>query len=480
MIGSVGCIALFLLPFAAVGVFTGVGAVRAAAAHDWAQAGFFAIFALTFGGVGFGGIIAALTGRRKLLAVQALQAANADTPWRWRPDWAAGYADDATRQTAAFAWTFAIFWNLVSLPAGYFGVREAIEKGNRAGLVALLFPLVGVGILIWAVRSTLRFRRYGVSRFELGTAPGVVGHSLTGTVRMAEPLRPEGGFRVTLTCLRRYRSGSGRNRSTSETIFWQEDRRIPAVGATIPVAFPIPADARASDDRNPDDRIVWRLQVDADVPGIDYSSVFEVPVFRTAESEQPRTASEETATHDPAAPAAYRQPPTSRIEVTTNRRGTEIFYPPARNPGFASGLTVFFLIWCAAIWATIHFGAPLLFPIVFGAFGVLLLVIVLDIWLGVTRVTVESGGVTVASGYLAAGAGKRIETGEIAEVTTAIGMQSGNSPYYDVTIVLKSGRKVKAGGGIRDKREAEWLAATVGRALGPSADGTVSARALGP
>lgn len=465
--GALGCTALFFLPFAAVGVFTALQAVRSALAHDWMHAGFFAIFALTFGGVGFGGIVGAFIGNRRLQAEQSMRAANADAPWRWRADWAAGRADDAARQTAWLAWGFAIFWNLVSLPAGFLGVREAIQKGNHAALLALLFPLIGAGLLIWAIRSALRYRRYDVSRFDLTTVPGVIGHSLAGTVRLAEPLRPEGGFRVTLTCLRRYRTGSGRNRSTSETIFWQEERRIAGVDATIPVAFAIPADARPSDERNSDDSVIWRLQADTDVPGVDYSSAFEVPVFRTAESNQPRTASEEAATRDPEAPAAFRQPATSRIQVTSNRRGTEILYPPARNPGMATGLTVFLFIWCAAIWALIHFGAPVIFPIVFGLFGLLILIGVLDAWLKVTRVTVEPDGVTVASGYLATGMGKRIGAGEIADVTPTITMQGGGTPYYDVTIVRKDGKKVSAGSGIRDKREAEWLAATLKAALRP-------------
>ena len=233
------------------------------------------------------------------------------------------------------------------------------------------------------------------------------------------------------------------------------------MGATIPVAFAIPADARACDDRNADDRIIWRLQVDADVPGVDYSSVFEVPVFRTAESDTPLTPAEATATRDPDLPAVYHQPAGSRIEVTTNRRGTEIFYPAGRNPGMATGLTVFLLIWCGAIWLCIHLGAPLIFPIVFVLVGLLVLVAVLDAWLKVTRVTVEPDAVTVASGYLTAGAGKRIEASEIQDVTPTITMQGGTAVYYDVTILRKDGRKASAGGGIRDKREAEWLAATL-------------------
>ncbi len=39
-------------------------------------------------------------------------------------------------------------------------------------------------------------------------------------------------------------------------------------------------------------KTLWRLQVEAEVPGVDYSSQFEVPVFKTAESREaqaPRT-----------------------------------------------------------------------------------------------------------------------------------------------------------------------------------------------
>ena len=457
----IGCLMLFLLPFAAVGVITAVLAVRAALTHDWVHAGFYTIFALTFGGVGFGGFAAALVGKRKLAAQEALKAAHADEPWLWREDWAAGRADDATRQTVWFAWGFAALWNLISFPNAFLAVRAAVQEGERAALIALIFPIIGVGLLVWAIRSTLRYRRYGQSRFELKSRPGIIGHSLIGTVRLSEALRPEGGFRVSLTCLRRYVTGSGKNRSTSESIFWQDERQIQGVGTMIPIAFAIPADGRPCDDRDPNDRVLWRLQVDADVPGVDYSSAFEVPVFRTAESDRPRSPEEETATRDPLAPAVYRQPATSRIEVTSNRRGTEILYPAARNPNVAAGLTAFLAIWCGAIWACIHFRAPIIFPIVFGLFGILIVMLTLDAWLKVTRVTVEPGTITVASGYITTGAGKTISASDIADVKPTITMQGGSTAYYDVTIVRKDGKKVSAGSGIRDKREAEWLATTL-------------------
>ena len=104
----------------------------------------------------------------------------------------------------------------------------------------------------------------------------------------------------------------------------------------------------------------------------------------------------------PAVPADYRQPAGSRILGSRTRRGTEIYLPLARNPGMAASLTVFTLIWAAAIWATIAFDAPLIFPIIFGGFGALLVFLVIDQWVGVGRVTADRDGVTIAKGWLVA------------------------------------------------------------------------------
>jgi len=38
--------------------------------------------------------------------------------------------------------------------------------------------------------------------------------------------------------------------------------------------------------------------------------------------------------------------------------------------------------------------------------------------------------------------------------------------YYDVAVVRKNGKKIKVGHSVRDKREAEWLAGTIRKALG--------------
>ncbi len=470
---GVGCIILFLLPFAAVGAVTAVMAVQRAAARNWTEALFFALFGVTFGGVGFGGITAALAGRRKLKEQAALEASHPDSPWLWRSDWASGRIVDSGRTTMFTAWVFAAFWNLISFPAGFLGVRAAIQEGKPAAFIALLFPLVGVGLLVWAVRLTLRYRKYGVSRLELSTIPGVIGRTATGMVRAPARMQPTDGFRVTLSCVRRVTTG-GEDKSTSESILWQDERRVmgeptrtaAAMETHIPVAFRLPADAQPCDDTDSNNRVLWRLQLSAVVPGVDYEAQFEVPVFRTSASDQPLSAEEERITQDPLAGTGYQQPADSRIVLTSNRRGTEVLFPAARNPGAATSLTVFLLLWIGCIALQMYFRAPLVFPIVTGLFGVLILIGVLDLWLQVSRVTADAGTLTWAVGYLSPGRERTLHASEIADVIASIGMQAGTTVYYDVVVVRKNGKKIRVGRSLRDRREAEWLAGRIRKASG--------------
>lgn len=469
-----GCVVLFLLPFAAVGVFTAVMAVQRAAAKNWTEALFFGLFGLTFGGVGFGGIAAALVGRRKLKEQAALEAAHPASPWLWRPDWASGRIVDSGRVTMFTAWVFAAFWNLISLPTGFLGVRAAVQEGKPEALLALLFPLVGIGLVGWAVHATLRYRKYGVSRLELSTIPGAIGRTLTGMVRAPAGMQADSGFEVTLTCVRRVRTRSGKNTSTSESVLWQDERVVsgePSRGAAamethIPVAFRLPPDAQPCDDTDSNNRVLWRLRLSASVPGVDYEAQFEVPVFRTSASDQPLSAEEERIIQHSLVGAGYEQAADSRIVVTSNRRGTEMLFPAARNPGAATSVTLFLLLWLGCIGLQLYFRAPLVFPILTGLVGVLILVGVLDLWLGVSRVRVDGGTLAWATGYLIPGRERTLPKSDIADVVVAIGMQAGTTVYYDVAVVRKNGKKIKVGRSVRDKREAEWLAGRIKQALG--------------
>ena len=109
------------------------------------------VFALVFGGVGFGLLVGARAGGKKLAAERALRDRFPDEPWRWRPEWANGRIAGSARSAAYVAIGFAVVWNLISLPL-LFMLPGAIAGGNAAAAVGFLFPLIGVGLAIWARR----------------------------------------------------------------------------------------------------------------------------------------------------------------------------------------------------------------------------------------------------------------------------------------------------------------------------------------
>jgi hypothetical protein len=129
------------------------------------------------------------------------------------------------------------------------------------------------------------------------------------------------------------------------------------------------------------------------------------------------------------------------------------------------GMTVFLAIWWASLGVQLYLKAPIVFPIVTGVFGILIAIFALDLWLNVSRVTVDNGTLTVATGYLVPGRERKLTAAEVADVVTAIAMQAGKTVHYDVVIRRKDGKKTTAGRSVRDKREAEWLAATIKKAL---------------
>jgi hypothetical protein len=471
-----GCVVLFALPFAAVGLGAGVGVVQKLAVGDLRTASFLGLFAVVFGGVGLGLIAVALAGRREAARRAVVETEHPEEPWLWRQDWAAGRIEDAGRKGQYGLWAFAALWNLIALPSAFLALQELHRSGNKLTLIALIFPIIGVGLLVAAARSTIRERKFGLSILELTTQPAVVGHGLGGTVHVASPLLPPGGFLATLSCLNIRTTGSGDNRSTTETIRWQEQQKVTGQRAAagrdgglvtaVPVHFRLPGDVAPCDDTNSNDRIVWRLQLTAAVPGLDYSATFDVPVFRTTASAEPLTPEQEKELGPPTESLPYRQPTDSPIRVSQSARGTQIVFPAARDPGAAMGLTGFTALWGAIVWLIIYLKAPIVFGVLFGAVEVILLYATLRMWLRVVEVTASRDGVAVASGFGVAGDASLIPARDISAVEVRIGMQAGSTVYYDLAVVTAGGRRTNAGSGVRDKREAEWLAGLIRQALG--------------
>jgi hypothetical protein len=370
-------------------------------------------------------------------------------------------------------WALALLVILISTPLVYQLPEEVLEKQNYPVLVGLVFPVMGVGFLIWAVRLTIRWMRFGKSVLELATLPGVIGGSLAGTIHTTLPREATEGMRLSLRSINRKVRRKHRKRDVREKILWEESLAVPREqlsvgmkGAAVPFSFRVPFDCRETTDEGSDDQIIWLLHAKGAVAGVDYDAEFELPVFRTEDSSSEPVA----AAPPPQIVTVQGKPPaSSKIRVGNTPAGGKVFYfSAAPNPSAAASLTAFFLIWVGAIWFQVYLGAPIFFPIVFGIFGALIFWAVLDLWFGTTRVVIDMDEVRIRNAILGLGRTRRFQAAEFADVKLKIGMQSGGrsgTPYYQIRLVRRGGRDVIAGQQIKDKREAEWLAEEIKKSL---------------
>ncbi|MEJ2085129.1 MAG: hypothetical protein P8Y44_05540, partial [Acidobacteriota bacterium] len=241
-------------------------------------------------GVGF--IFMALWSVRKHEAQQALEVAHPEDPWLWKMEWQEGKIKSTGKAQFVLPAVMATFWNLISAPLIFFIPGEVLDNGNKLALIGLVFPIVGVGLAVWAIRAFARWKKLGDSVFEMRAVPGVIGGELAGRIVTSVDLEATEGFHLTLSCINRVTTGSGKNRSTSERVLWQQEHHLlkelldwDPTRSEIPVLFAIPYDATPTEKRSDDDEVLWRLELKAEVPGLDYAARFEVPVFKTIASQ---------------------------------------------------------------------------------------------------------------------------------------------------------------------------------------------------
>ena len=125
--------------------------------------------------------------------------------------------------------------------------------------------------------------------------------------------------------------------------------------------------------------------------------------------------------------------------VNSTGEGGEVFFPAARNKGAALGLTAFVSLWSGVVGLLLYLDAPLLFKVVFGGFEMILVLAVVSMWLGTSKVVVTSETVRVSRRYLGLGRVREFSRGNISGVEIKRGMQSGRKLYYHIELILQEG-----------------------------------------
>ena len=453
---STGCLIAFGTPFALAGIYAGVTAVRLYVQFGWTRTTIlFACAAFAFGFAGFGMMATALWGSKRTYTDDDLRARHPDQPWMWNAEWVARRISDQSRSGTFLLWGFALLWTAISSPAALVFIPDAIRDGNPVVFVALLFPLVGLLMLINAARLTLRALRFRRSTLILDTMPAPIGGTLRGRVEVEHSLTSATEVMIRLIALERQRSG----KSTVDTIVAHEERELApgmlqrtASGTVIPIEIAVPLDAPATDATEEERKVYWRLTVDADLPGIDYSASFDDPVFKTEFSDfRP---------HGVKVPVAAPVDPKSFIERQTPE-GRELYFPRFREPAQAFMSLLFTTIWLGAIAFMVVIEVPMAIPIIFGLIAIPIVFSTLDHFFETRSILLGAHAVTVSRRLLSKKE-KVIAYTDI-ESAKAVVRAAANSarPSYRIDIHTKAGKRIKAAKNIRSKREAEWVASRI-------------------
>jgi hypothetical protein len=403
-----------------------------------------------------GGLIALIFGvsaKKHALKVGATKTDD-EKPWLKRKDWAAGRITSSSRKAVGILWVFIAFWYGISGAIWLF----IIPQGNHVAVIALI--VIGLAMIFFALNTTRAWRKFGQSIFEMAAVPAASGGTLAGEIQVNGKLQPQHGLHLRLSCFRRTSSGSGNNRSTTEKILWQDEKWLRAdlpqtdLNATgIPIYFKLPDNLPESTTAF-GDGTHWRLEASAQMRGPNFHATFEVPVFKLPEP--PEISDDPTAPYQMSLDEMRKQI-RSRIQVNDTADGQEFVFPAARNPGFASGATVFCLIWTGIVVLLFWKHAPPLFPFVFGAIDLLMAAFVFDLWLRRSRVVIAGPEIKIETAWLAFKKQNSLKIADAAGIAADVGATVGHAAYYDLKVRARDGREFILAKNLASKPEADWL-----------------------
>lgn len=423
----------------------------------WGLLGFGMIFPLVFGGAGLGVMFLGRRAGRETKKRDARKELYPDQPWMWVDKWRTPTIAGETRTAMWLAIGFAAIWNLVSLPV-LFIVPGEVADGNHAVLVGLLFPLIGVGLAVWAVREVIRHRRYGASKLELQSHPVPLAGHMRATLNVPARLQAR-EVQVQLACINRYATGSGKNRSTRENVLWEDKQRAPATSGAGPgqtsarIEMRLPAGQPVSSDENPKNRIIWRLTATSEEPGVDYKAVFELPVFDTGEA-----VAEAVEGDAPAAVFEADDWHETGVVHDYASGGQRFVFPRYRLLGAGLGLMFGGLVFTGAGVGMVLLGGMWVFGGIFAAVGLLLLWGAISMLFQRSEVIVGNGRLRWCHGVF--GGWQEVEAGALKSISVEKSGSVGSNLYFQLKIE-RWGREGKTAiaGWIPGERPARALAA---------------------
>ncbi len=436
----------------------------------WGLLSLMMLFPVLFGGIGFAVMVAAVWGGRKARQQQRFIQANPEREWQAAPQWRSNRLECGNQGMMWFTVGFAVVWNLISAPLLFILPGEVLDQGNYLALLGLLFPAVGVGMAIWAIRTVKKWRKFGRSYFTMDPFPAHPGGIVRGILELHTPLDCR-ELDVWLSCIRKVTTGSGKNRSTRQTIIWQDQQSVPLSPGQqqVQFGFKLADDARLSDNRNSSDQLLWKVVCGAEVPGVDFSTEFEVPVVAGEPDQQTRLAAEKMVQHQ------IRQ---ARLTDAWKDSGVLFSYQggypsyrfaAGRNKGIVIAMGAFGLIFAGIGFGTLYFGGLWLFGGIFALVGLLMLWGMLYFLLHSSAFTIKPDRLLVTHTLLRKKT-REFPLASIQSIELKPGSSVNNRQFWNIVLATSpttsggyagfkpdKGRRIRLASDIPDRRAAEAL-----------------------
>ena len=394
-------------------------------------------------------------------------------PWLQKKDWQENKIKSNAKLSVYVMWGFAIIWNLLSMPVLFSDKKlfSDITKNPENALI-LMFPAIGLVLIISAIHVFRKWRRFGPTPLMLDPWPGCIGGHVGGIVNNNVPFSLEHRYLVTLSCIHSYMSGSGKNRSRKEQVKWQtegvcftETSHTVNAGTRISFRFGIPENLPESDIKSASSYHLWRVHITGKLPGADFDRSFEIPVFRNSlmHSKDITAGTEDYhLTVDMAHEGVYEI-----AQITPVAGGIEMYYPPFTRPAGGIMALIFGLVFAAIglVLSQVD-DVPMIFPIVFTPVG--LLIMLYGIWeLGKSlRVKLDRDSLLTRRFFMKYPiTSRQVPTNQVTQLEISEGstMTYGSKTrvFYSLKAHTADGKKIVVAERLNSKPEVELVKSTV-------------------
>lgn len=391
----------------------------------------------------------------------ARKAEHPDEPWRWFDNWKDGRIAGDGRTKMMVIWCVAVFWSAVVGSMFYSGLDD-FRRGSPVLVGTVPFLAISVGFYVWAIRLTLRWRKFGASTLVLETFPGAIGGRLRARLILPSGALLSTDLRARLGCHRIDHT----EEDSPESTLWSTELKLPATqamtlaeGSAHLIEFSIPAGLEPSSPLPETKEIVWDVDVWGEGTAVPYRASFQVPVFAVPESSEESEPESEPPPAPIHTPSGVHFEPRSRIRVSPSLTGGHDFLFPC--PRLAGKIAAIALVLVLATAACVWFVAgkvPLWVPLLIGVLNMLIAWTALAYLARSKRVHVGTDGVRIRGGGIELSRSRFIPKNEIEKIEPGVMLEAETLALRDLELVLTNGKRVTVGIFIPSEQEAEWLA----------------------